>query len=339
MAQQKSNLIASGIARVVETEDQVLAVLNTRASYSELLDCVQAAKKLGEWNLQRMAAERLVDGLNVVGRRSRVDIEMAANNIVFSIFAEAKDTDYLNNCALKCDNYLTSFEKKYPNLGDINKRLDTAFKPLVDNLLILLTDDDGRSLIQISSILRRLERSDLAITFSRRALSQDKLNTVAMTTLGAALIDVLENQEALGVLTQSLELNPKSVKAMLAKSRCHQEMGHFDKSISIAKTAFGLQPESLPTALRLISAAVASKDSQAYKDAAKVILSNPKSSITDERWVQVLAGLVFCELGNFSQAEKIYDDIAKSKPTGVLGKKLWQLKQKLDSAPKVPCGA
>ena len=210
---------------------------------------------------------------------------------------------------------------------------------MVDNLLILLTDDDVRSLIQISSILRRLERSDLAITFSRRALSQDKLNTVAMTTLGAALIDVLENQEALGVLTQSLELNPKSVKAMLAKSRCHQEMGHFDKSISIAKTAFGLQPESLPTALRLISAAVASKDSQAYKDAAKVILSNPKSSITDERWVQVLAGLVFCELGNFSQAEKIYDDIAKSKPTGVLGKKLWQLKQKLDSAPKVPCGA
>ena len=156
MAQQKSNLIATGIARVVETEDQVLAVLNTRASYSELLDCVQAAKKLGEWNLRRMAAERLVDGLNVVGRRSRVDIEMAANNIVFSIFAEAKDTDSLNNCALKCDNYLTSFEKKYPNLGDINKRLDAAFKPLVDNLLILLTDDDGRSLIQISSILRRL---------------------------------------------------------------------------------------------------------------------------------------------------------------------------------------
>ena len=70
MAQQKSNLIASGIARVVETEDQVLAVLNTRASYSELLDCVQAAKKLGEWNLRRMAAERLVDGLNVVGRRT-----------------------------------------------------------------------------------------------------------------------------------------------------------------------------------------------------------------------------------------------------------------------------
>ena len=68
-------------------------------------------------------------------------------------------------------------------------------------------------------------------------------------------------------------------------------------------------------------------------------MSNPKSSITDERWVQVLAGLVFCELGNFSQAEKIYDDVAKSKPTGVIGKKLWQLKQKIDSAPKVPCEA
>jgi tetratricopeptide (TPR) repeat protein len=337
MLQRPSNLIESGIARHVETENEVIGVLNSRASYSELLDCVQAAKRLGAWNLRRMAAERLVDGLNVVGRRSRVDIEMAANNIVFSIFAEAKDTDSLNTCAIKCDNYLSGFEKKYPNLGEINKRLDAAFKPLVDNLLILLTDDDVRSLIQISSILRRLERSDLAITFSRRALSQDKVNTVAMTTLGAALIDVLENQEALDVLTKSLELNPKSVKAMLATSRCHQEMGHFDKSISIAKTAFGLQPESLPTAHRLISAAVASKDSQAYKDAASVILSNPKSSITDERWVQVLAGLVFCELGNFSQARKIYDDIAKSKPTGVIGKKLWQLKLRLNSAPKMSC--
>ena len=339
MMQRNSNLIETGVARVVETEDQVLIVLNTRASYSELLDCVQAAKKLGEWNLRRMAAERIVDNLNVVGRRSQSDIGIAANNIVYSIFAEAKDIESLKNSALKCEHYLASFEKKYPNLGEINKRLDKTFKSLVDELLILTTDDDARSLITISSILRRLERPDLAIIFSRRALAQDSNNAVAMTTLGAALTDVVENQEALSVLTKSLKLNPNSVKAMLATSRCHQGMGHYDQSISIAKTAFRLEPKSLSTALRLISAAIASKDSQAYKDAEEVILSNPKSSIKDERWLRVLAGLVFCDLGNFSQAREIYDHIAKSKPTGIIGKKLSQLKQKIDSAPKVSCGA
>ena len=338
MVQQGSNLIETGIARVVETEDQVLAVLNTRASYGELLDCVQVAKELGEWNLRRMAAERIVDKLNVVGRRSQSDVEIAANNIVYSIFAEAKDVESLKSSARKCEHYLASFEKKYPNLGEISKRLDKAFKPLVDELLILTTDDDARSLIAISSILRRLERPDLAIIFSRRALSKDGNNAVAMTTLGAALTDVLENQEALSVLTKSLKVNPKSVKAMLATSRCHQEMGNFDQSISIAKTAFQLEPKSLSTALRLISAAVASKDSQAYKDAEEVILSNPKSSIKDERWLRVLAGLVFCDLGNFSQAREIHDHIAKSKPTGVIGRKLSQLKQKIESAPKVSRG-
>jgi len=339
MAQRNSNLTTTGVARIVETEDQVLVVLNTRASYSELLDCVQAAKKLGAWNLRRMAAERIVDELNVVGRRSQSDIEVAVKNIVYTMFAEANDMHSLKNSALRCEDYLASFEKKYPNLGEVNKRLDTAFKPLVDELLILTTDDDARSLISISSILRRLERPDLAVFFSRRALSQDNNNAVAMTTLGAALIDVVENEEALSVLTKSLKLKPNSVKAMLATSRCHQEMGHYDQSTSIAKTAFHLEPKSLSTALRLISAAVASKDSQAFKDAEEVILSNPKSSIKDERWLRVLAGLVSCDLGNFSQAREIHDHIAKSKPTGNIGKKLSQLRQKIDAAPKVSCGA
>ncbi len=337
MAQQYPNLNESGLARRVETEDDVIGVLKARASYDELLDCIKVAKKLKAWNLRRMASERIVDELNVVGRRSYVDVELAANNIVYGIFAEAKDIGSINDCALKCDNYLNSFEKKYPNLGGINKRLDAAFKPLVDKLLILLTDDDVNSLIQISSILRRLERSDLAVTSSRRALSHNSINTVAMTTLGAALIDVSENQEAIDVLERSLELNPKSVHAMLATSRCHQQMGHYDKSISVAKTAFRLQPGSLPTAHRLISAAVASKDAQAYKDANKVILSNPKSSIKDERWLNVLAGLIFCELGDFSKAKKIYDHVAKSKPTGIIEKKLQFLKQKINSAAQTTC--
>ena len=334
MVQRYSNLIESGLSRRIETESEITSVLNSRASYVELLDCVQSAKKLGAWNLRRMAAERIVDELNVVGRRSRVDVEIAANNIVYSIFAEAKDIYSLRNCALRCNNYLASFEKKYPNLGGINKRLDSAFKPLVEKLLILLTDDEVYSLIQIASILRRLERSDLAVASSRRALSKDSVNTVAMTTLGAALVDVLKSQEAIGVLTESLKLDPKSVQAMLATSRCHQEMGHYVESISIAKTAFGLQPGSLPTARRLIAAATASKDAKAYRDAEKVILSNPKSSIKDERWLQVLTGLVLCDIGNLSEAQKIYDLVAKSKPTGSLGKKLWQLKQKLTLSSK-----
>ena len=339
MVQRYSNLIESGIARRVETENEVLGVLNSRASYDELLDCVEAAKKLGVWNLRRMAAERIVDELNVVGRRSHVDVGKAAINIVYSIFADAKDIDSLNGCALDCDDYLTNFEKKYPNLGDINKRLDAEFKPMVDKLLILLTDDDAGSLIQISSILRRFERSDLAVTSSRRALSRDGVNAVAMTTLGAALIDISENEEAMSVLTGSLKLNPKSVQAMLATSRCHQEMGQYVESISIAKTAFKLQPGSESTARRLISAAVASKDSQAYLDAKKVILSNPTSPIKDERWLQILTGLVFCQFGNFAKAKEIYDDVAISKPTGNIGKKLWQLKQKIDSVSKESCRA
>ncbi len=322
MAQRNSNLTKTGVARVVETEDQVLTVLNTRASYSELIDCVQVAKKLGAWSLRRMAAERIVDELNVVGRRSKSDLELAVKNIVLTIFSQANDIHSLKNSALQCEHYLASFEKKYPNLGEINKRLDRAFKPLVDELLILTTDDDPRSLITISSILRRLERPDLAITFSRQALSHDSNNTVAMTTLGAALIDVVETDEALAILTRSLKLNPNSVKAMLATSRCHQEMGHNDLAISIAKTAFRQEPKSLSTALRLISAAVASKDSQAFKDAEEVILSNPKSPIKDERWLRVIAGLVSCDLGNFSQAREVHDHIAKSKPTGVISKNL-----------------
>jgi len=60
--------------------------------------------------------------------------------------------------------------------------------------------------------------------------------------------------------------------------------------------------------------------------------------ILDERWLRVLAGLVFCDLGNFSQAREIHDHIAKSKPTGVIGRKLSQLKQKIESAPKVSRG-
>ena len=331
---ERKNISTKSIfARRIATEDDIVSVLNSRASYIELLDCVRIAKKLNAWHLRRMAAERIVDDLNVVGRRSRADIETAANNIVFSIFAEAKDIDSINSYANKCDDYLRTFEKRYPNLGEINKRLNAKFKPLIDKLLILVTDDEVHSLIQISSILRQIERSDLAITSSRRALTIDNTNPVAMTTLGAALTDISENQEAMYILTESLKLNPKSVHAILATSRCHQRLGQYKKSISLAKTAFRLQPESLPTALRLISAAVASKDSMAFKVAKQVIINEPKSVIKDERWLNVLSGLIFCELGNFSEAEKIYNHVAKSHPTGDVFKKLKILKHQLDSVP------
>lgn len=58
-----------------------------------------------------MAAERIVDELNVVGRRSKSDIEIAVENIVYTMFTEANDIHSLKNSALRCENYLASFEK------------------------------------------------------------------------------------------------------------------------------------------------------------------------------------------------------------------------------------
>jgi len=332
MIQRTSSLNDSGAARRVQTEDQIRAILNSRASYKELFECVKVAKKLSLWSLRRMAAERIVDGLNVVGRPSSADIEFAVKNILYCIFAEAQDLKSLDKYAHDCTNYLSSFEKRYPNLGEITKRLGDEFRPLINKLLILLTDDDAQSLVRISSILRQLERSDLAEISSQQALMQEKHNTAAMTTLGAALTDLGIFDQAISYLNEALRLKPKSVHALLAMSRCQQEMGRSGDSLHFAKQAFELQPESQAAARRLISAAVASKDSEAYEDAKSVILENPKSSIKDERWLLVLIGLVLCDLGDFLRASKIYDQIAESKPSGNVGRKLSQLKQRIDSA-------
>ena len=172
-------------ARPIATEEDVVKILGSpRASTIELLECAQLMKVLDRGELRRDAAERALASMGRT-KHSAGGVLSAAQHVVYSTVRSAENLTVLSQYLLDAERWL-----KEVTTNDLLKtnRLEDLIE-LVSETQVLATGSDDLSRIQLCSRLRRLENPNLGAEVVRSIAERKEVDTVAITTFGAALVD------------------------------------------------------------------------------------------------------------------------------------------------------
>ncbi len=268
-------------ARPIQNLDDVRRVLQSvKASDVELLECAQVARSIQRQTsavqndelrreanqLRRQAAQRLLDGLSERPKPSSLDVFRAAQHVVYSHFGESSDLISLRTYLEEAAAWLKTLmqTEKFAS-GYLDDLLETVSKAL-----ILAADSSDQSRTELCGALRKLECPQVAITVIEPVATHNPENHYALTTYGAALIDIGSANKAITVLQKVIQALPKGVHALTALSRAYSQIDQPVEAHRLALNAFNVSP-NLYTAHRLLSSAAEIDDDHAFRDALSTI--------------------------------------------------------------------
>jgi tetratricopeptide (TPR) repeat protein len=318
-------------ARSIETPDDVLAVLESRAaSFVELMDCVAVARRFEDWELRHAAAERAFDEINITDASAHGQLPKAADIVIDGFMRKATTLGSLAPQVDQAKGWLNANQSKL-NDGGLSDYYDEQAGFLAA-LLVLLSDDDPQSLVRLSSRLRSVDRADLAIEAATRAVGASPNSHVALTTLGAAQCDMGVYVDSERSLRRALEISPGDVMATTALSRVLQKIGQLVAALDAAKVAFS-RTENESTAHRLISAARALDDQVAIDAAAEAIdAAAMATGESPDPFMLILAAEIQLEQGRSARARGLLLRIGSTATRGEVAKRLVALKRRIDAA-------
>lgn len=322
-----------GVLRPIDTAADIRLILGSpKVSFSELIRCIEVAKATGDWQLRHEAAE-LAFGLAMrEGKVSR--ITDAAERYVRSVIRLAPD---LSSLVPQVDAARERLGRSAPSNSEAASALQKEQRAL-DELALLLGDDQTETLVRLSGSLRKFDRSDLAVAAARLAAAADPNNVAALTTLAAGLADELNFRESREVIETAIRLNSLDAPALNVASRILQAMELPYESLAYAKRAFELDA-SRYSAHRLLSAAAATDDRDAFVEAEQAIEERDDGPLKDDRWIRSLAVRVLMEAGKLSEARAALDSLLKGASGGQLAKQLSSLKRELSKAERALQGS
>jgi len=261
----KDELTTSYEVRRIETVDDVVAVLDSpKASFTELIDCVDVARKYDQWQLRHRAAERAFVETDVQAPTDIARLTGAAEFVIDNYLKGADSLDELPSQIKGADTWLSRHRSKLDAVGE-NEFADEQTELLAE-LLLLLSDNTPESKVRLCSRLRKVDRSDLGIEAVRPVANAERDNVVALTTLGAAYCDMGEYCKAEYALKAARKLKPDNDQTLVALSRVYQESDRPYDALDIAKSALVLNANEF-TAHRLLKAAAAVDDAEAFSQA------------------------------------------------------------------------
>ena len=255
-------------ARPIATAEDVVKILESpRASTIELLECAQLMKVLDRGDLRRAAAEGALASMCRT-KHSAGGVLSAAQHVVHSTVRSAENLTILSQYLLDAERWLN--EVTTNDLLKTNRMEDLI--QLVSETQVLATGSDDLSRIQLCSRLRRLENPKLGAEVVRSIAERKEVDTVAITTFGAALIDTGEFVIAYDHLKRALEKTPTNVHVLVTTSRALSCLGRAVEAHHLAMNAFTISPEE-NSARRLLSSAAEVNDVGAFNNALSTIES------------------------------------------------------------------
>lgn len=321
----------SNRARPITNPDEAWAVLSSpKASFVELMDCAETGRRFEDTDLRRQAAERSMD--EVLERLDREPVEHqfsiheAARHIAVATLKEAKSLNDLAPYLAKVTAWLSGLNKRIKDLApdEINE-LELA----VSEIALLLTDPSSAAQSRLCSRLRKVERSDLGILAAQRCLDDEPDNTIALTTMAAAQLDIGAADAAVATARRAVQLAPKGHHARTVLSRAFQETGRPRESLEAAREALDISANQF-TAHRVLSAAAALNDADEFRHALELLETlEQQGRFEDDVLIKVLAVEALYDAGDFRQALSLLDAIQKQGFPPAMSRRFAQLRVKL----------
>lgn len=307
--------------RSVRTVEDVEAILEGPATFAEVLDCVAVASSAARWNL----VERCLPAAFASVDASRQPKGRLAEVARAYLTARLASVRSLRGIA-------GTLEDAAEALRDLEARVDhenhrSALRDRVQEareLALLIADDDVPSLVSLSSRLRAyVHRPDLAVIAATKALQRDAGNAKALTTRGAANVDMERYDRARVDLEAAWETAPAKHSA-LARYRCELRDGRHREALHWALEASSLAPDDSYGLHALAAAAVACGD-QDLLSSLRPRLESMHGEARDDRWVTFVAARQLVRDGAFDLARETLTSILETGPYAPASRLLEQI--------------
>lgn len=271
--------------RSVRTTQDAETVLSGRATFAEILDCVAVATAAERWDL----VERCVPAAFGCVDATRQPPGRLADIARAYLKAKLATVTTLRHVT-------DALEKASAGLEDLESRVThgshrSALRDRVEEareLALLVADDDVPSLVSLSSRLRAyVHRPDLAVIAATEALRREPGNAKALTTRGAANVDMGRYDRARMDLDAAWRDAPAKHSA-LARYRCELRDGQHRDALHWALEATSLAPDDSYGLHALAAAAVACGE-QDLLASLHPRLAEAHPDGRDDRWVTYVA--------------------------------------------------
>jgi len=328
-----------GEVRRIETIDDVTLILSSpQASVAELMDCVSVAEEADRWDLQQESAERAFAQVIGSNNPQPLAIKDALDVLVKARLHGASSLAELPGTLESLRSSLGIASRRF-NQHPVLERFAVTDRDLSELLLLLVQSDPGSDL-RLSSKLRKVKRSDLAVEAASRALEGGANAAHALTTRGAAYGDLREFEKALEDLERAFGLDSESHHAATAVSKVHQRAGRREDSLHWAMRAVELcavepivESDLRAAARRLIDIAVAVDDSLNIERARELLIrvGEGNGDSVGDVWVDLHVADILIREGRLDEASELIDKV-KPGSSGELAKKVSQLGRRLKAA-------
>lgn len=183
---------------------------------------------------------------------SSLTIEDAAGIVLAAFLHDVHDLDGLQDAFSGTERYLEGLSTEDARRRDIVGGHLTQ----IAAARVQLHSGTQRALTRLCSLLRKapFHRPDLAVLAADAALAKDPNNGAALTTKGAALLDLGKLHEAQAALDNAWQLNDRSAHAAVTLCRLHIKSGWTTEALRWGETAVEIAPAS-EAAQRMYAAA------------------------------------------------------------------------------------
>jgi|APSaa5957512535_1039671.scaffolds.fasta_scaffold53751_1 tetratricopeptide (TPR) repeat protein len=233
----------------IKDVENALDTEGSKLSFTECLDCIEITTELKDRPLREKAIERaiqLFNPKNMFQNKFSKFVTAATGHFL----SKGKDLESLSGGIGSAKEFISNLKNEYFDLKPSDRQLHeedisdwaytslrTTTKKLVE-LSLLLAETTPEARIRLSSTLRKnFECPELAIDAASRALQVDSNDLAALTTRGAAFVDLHNFQMAKEDLRKAWKIDRQSTHVLVAISRCLFEEGNKQKSLEFAKQA------------------------------------------------------------------------------------------------------
>ena len=227
-------------------------------------------------------------------------LSIAAKIVIDNFFKSARSIDDLAGRVAAAEGWLKDHRSKLDAAGATSFADEQC--QLLAEVQVLLSDDEPAARVRLCARLRKVDRSDLGIEAVRPIANKNSRNVAALTTLGAAYCDMGEFGKAERALRAALRVGPRGSQTRVALSRVLQESNRGVEALDVAKAAF-VDETSIYTAHRLLAAAAAIGDSDAFDEAVAAVEHAAETGVAGQpdAYLLLLAAEALLDQGRASE--------------------------------------
>jgi len=288
--------------QICDLSDVKTILDSARATFVELLECVEVSRQSREWSLCRRSAERAFDCAKLDVRATSSDLVLAAKKVVRSILAVAGTVEELPGPIEQAEAWLESRKSDFEKFQVRDSVRDE--KQMLSEILVLLGSSDDLSKVMLCSRLRKFERPDLGIEVIKPLIHDGQRNVGALTTAGAAYCDLGAYVQSGLVIERALMIEPENVHAQTVQGRLLQNVGQHDEAFNVARHAFDIEA-NVHTANRLLEASVRVSDEDGRQMAVEFLQGD--SGQKDEGLNTTEIHLLLCAAKRLLELDESFD--------------------------------